>query len=161
MNLLFYTYLIKNFQMKMRSISHCLNKQLAEICQHSFQLEELSHRVKQLLPENLVTECNVGSFNKGCLVLTTTNAVWATQLRYILPELRDRLRKEAGIYQLSSIKITVSTPTFQHEKPIQHQKNALSEKAKATIIHESQQCTYEPLQKALLRLADHESSQTS
>ncbi|KTC83887.1 Zn-ribbon-containing, possible RNA-binding protein-like protein [Legionella cincinnatiensis] len=156
MNLLFYTYLIKNFQIKMRSISHCLNKQLAEICQRSFQLEELSHKVKQLLPENLGKECYVGSFNKGCLVLTTTNAVWATQLRYALPELRDRLRKEAGLYQLLSIKVAVSTPIFQHEKSIQPQKNELSEKAKATIVHESQQCTYEPLQKALLRLADHD-----
>lgn len=82
--------------------------------------------------------------------------VWATQLRYILPELRDRLRKEAGLYQLSSIKVTVNTPSFQQEEHIQLHKNALSERAKATIVHESQQCTYEPLQKALLRLADHE-----
>ncbi|CAM3546431.1 Zn-ribbon-containing, possible RNA-binding protein-like protein [Legionella oakridgensis] len=156
MNLLFYSYLIKISKFKMRSISHCLNKQLAEICQRSFQLEELSRKVKQLLPENLVKECYVGSFNKGCLILTTTNAVWATQLRYILPELRDRLRKEAGLYQLSSIKVTVNTPSFQQEEHIQLHKNALSERAKATIVHESQQCTYEPLQKALLRLADHE-----
>ncbi|KTD05973.1 hypothetical protein Lgra_2750 [Legionella gratiana] len=140
----------------MRSISHCLNKQLVDICQRSFQLEELTHKVKQLLPETLAGECYVGSFNKGCLVLTTTNAVWATQLRYVIPELRDRLRKETGLYQLSSIKVTVSTPAFKQEQPLQSQKNELSEKAKATIIHESQQCTYEPLQKALLRLADHD-----
>lgn len=140
----------------MRSISHCLNKQLTEICQRSLQLEELTHKVKQLLPENIAGECSVGSFNKGCLVLTTTDAVWAAQLRYAVPELRDKLRKEAGLYQLSSIKVTVSTPTFQYEKQSQPQRNGLSEKAKASIVQESQQCTYEPLQKALLHLADHD-----
>ncbi|MGL5741306.1 MAG: DciA family protein [Legionella sp.] len=138
----------------MRSISHCLNKQLADICQRSVQLEELANKVKLLLPDNLGKECHVGSFNKGCLILTTTNAAWASQLRYALPELRDRLRKEAGMYQLTSIKVAVVEPTIHYEKSTPLQKHVLSEKAKATIISESQQCTYEPLQKALLHLAD-------
>lgn len=140
----------------MRSISHCLNKQLADICQRSFELEDLTNKIKQLLPENLAGECLVGSFNKGCLILTTTDAVWAAQLRYAVPELRDRLRKEACLYQLSSIKVAINTPTFKYEKQAQPKKNELSEKAKATIVHESQQCTYQPLQKALLHLADHD-----
>ena len=137
-----------------RSISRCLNKQLAEICQHSMQLEELSNKITQLLPPNLASECQVGSFNKGCLVLTTNNASWASQLRYAIPELRDRLRKEAGMYQLTSIKINVVEPVEHKEKPAQQPKpHELSEKAKATIISESQHCTYQPLQKALLDLA--------
>jgi len=140
----------------MRSISRCLNKQLADICQRSVQLEELSSKVLQLLPEPLAGECHVGSFNKGCLILTTSNAAWASQLRYAIPELRDKLRKEAGMYQLSSIKIAVTEPTLQYEKPVQQKSHHLSEKAKATIISESQNCNYEPLQKALLHLADGE-----
>jgi len=138
----------------MRSISRCLNKQLAEICQRSVQLEELANKIAQLLPAALAKECQVGSFNKGCLVLTTNNAAWASQLRYAVPELRDKLRKEAGMYQLSSIKITVVEPATSYEKPAQQKNHLLSEKAKATIISESQHCNYEPLQKALLHLAD-------
>ncbi|MBI2785426.1 MAG: DUF721 domain-containing protein [Legionella longbeachae] len=138
----------------MRSISRCLNKQLADICQRSVQLEELTDKVKQLLPEILAEECLVGSFNKGCLVLTTTDAGWASQLRYAVPELRDKLRKDAGMYQLSSIKIALLEPIIQPEKPALSKKHVLSEKAKAVIISESQNCTYEPLQKALLHLAD-------
>lgn len=137
----------------MRPINRCLNKQLADLCQRSAQLEELSHKVKLLLPAALVDECQVGSFNKGCLVLTTSNATWASQLRYALPELRDKLRKEAGMYQLSSIKITVIEPIEYKQKPAQGQRQALSEKAKATIISESEACAYQPLQKALWHLA--------
>ena len=138
----------------MRPINRCLNKQLADICQRSVQLEELSSKLVQLLPEDLCRECQVGSFNKGCLVLTTSIA-WASLLRYAIPELRDKLR-EAGMHQLSSIKIAVFDPVIQYEKPVQQKKYLLSEKAKATIISESQQCTYEPLQRALLHLADDE-----
>jgi hypothetical protein len=138
----------------MRSISRCLNKQLADLCQRSVQLEELTNKIKLMLPEALANECQVGSFNKGCLLLTTTDAAWASQLRYAIPELRDKLRKEAGMYQLSSIKVAVIEPKIQYEKPRPPQKHELSEKAKAIIISESQSCTYEPLQKALLHLAD-------
>ncbi|MGM9452595.1 DciA family protein [Legionella bozemanae] len=138
----------------MRSISRCLNKQLTDLCQRSVQLEELTNKIKLMLPEALANECQVGSFNKGCLLLTTTDAAWASQLRYAIPELRDKLRKEAGMYQLSSIKVTVIEPQIHYEKSRPLQKHGLSEKAKATIISESQSCTYEPLQKALLHLAD-------
>ncbi len=138
----------------MRSINRCLNKQLTELCQRSVQLEELSSKLAQLLPKDLAGECKVGSFNKGCLILTTTNAAWASQLRYAIPELRDKLRKEAGMYQLSSIKIAVVEPVISYEKPVQQKTHQLSEKAKATIISESHQCNYEPLQKALLHLAE-------
>lgn len=140
----------------MRVIRKCLNKQLADICQRSVQLEELANKIKHLLPEILAKECHVGSFSKGCLVLTTNNAAWASQLRYAVPELRDQLRKEAGMYQLSSIKVTVIEPVIHHEKATQAKKHILSEKAKATIISESQHCSYEPLQKALLHLADND-----
>ncbi|WP_131795197.1 DUF721 domain-containing protein [Fluoribacter gormanii] len=142
----------------MRSISRCLNKQLVDLCQRSVQLEELANKIKLMLPDALANECQVGSFNKGCLLLTTTDAAWATQLRYAIPELRDKLRKEAGMYQLSSIKVVVIEPTLQYAKSVLTSKHELSEKAKAIIISESQHCTYEPLQKALLHLADGDNS---
>ncbi|MDI1351626.1 MAG: DUF721 domain-containing protein [bacterium] len=136
----------------MRSIRHCLNKQLVDICQRSLQLEELSTKVIQLLPANLASWCQVGSFNKGCLVLTTSNAAWASQLRYAIPELRDKLRK-AGMYQLSSINVVIAESSQSYNKiasPVSHE---LSDKAKASIISESQNCSYEPLQRALIHLA--------
>lgn len=120
------------------------------------QLEELSLKISEFLPSHLTSKCQVGSFNKGSLVLTTTNAAFASEIRYLLPELRDKLRKEAGLYQLSSIKITIIAPSSPMENPTPKKSLTLSEKAKATIISESQHCTYEPLKKALLHLAQSE-----
>lgn len=140
----------------MRPIKQCLNKQLASICQQSIELEELTQKISALLPENLVVWCKVGSFNKGRLILTTPNAAWASQLRYALPELRDRLRKEAGMYKLMSIEIIINdAKTVIQQKP-QAKPAQLSQEAKATIISESQHCTYLPLQQALIHLAQGE-----
>lgn len=137
----------------MRPIKQCINKQLADLCQRSIQLEELSHKITQFLPPELANECQVGGFVKGCLILTTTNSAWASQLRYAIPELRDKLRIEAKMYQLSSIKITVREPIKPVAAPKSSIQYQISEKAKIDIINESQHCTYQPLKRALLHLA--------
>ncbi len=92
----------------MRHITRCLNTRLAGICQHAIKLEELDEKVRKYLPEEIREHCYVGSFTNSCLLLVTTDPAWASQLRYALPELRDKLRKEAGIHQLASIRITVN-----------------------------------------------------
>ena len=137
----------------MRSIKKCLNKQLADLCERSIQLEDLSKKVSQFIPTPLANSCHVGSFSKGCLVLTTSNASFASQLRYALPELRDKLRKEGGIYQLSSIKIIITEPTTEYKKLVSQTSYSLSEQAKTSIIQESEYCSYEPLKQALIHLA--------
>lgn len=138
----------------MRSISRCLNKQLVDICQRSVQLEELSSKVVHYLPPELASTCTVGSFNKGCLMLTTTDAAWASQLRYAIPELRDKLRKEAGMYQLSSIVVSVVEPVISYTQTAKVNAHGISDEAKANIIKESQHCSYEPLKNALMHLAE-------
>ena len=132
----------------MRHITRCLNPKLAEMCQRAIKLEELNAKINNYLPEELRDQCHVGSFNNSCLVLVTTDPVWASQLRYSLPELRDKLRREAGIHQLASIKITVSNDinTTTHKLP---QAPTLSDKARSIILSGGEQCSYPPLKKAL------------
>ncbi len=100
----------------MRHITRCLNPRLAAICQHAIKLEELNEKIYGYLPETLREHCHVGSFTNSCLVLITNDPVWATQLRFTLPELRDKLRSEAGIHQLAFIKVIVGTePVFNYK----------------------------------------------
>lgn len=138
----------------MRSIKDCLNKELIDLCQRSRQLEQLNKVLAALLPEDLAQNCHAGSFNKGCLLITTNDAVWASQLRYLIPELRDKLRSEAKLYQLTSIKIKVMLAQEEYKKVKKQQGPVLSDKAKADIISESAHCSYLPLKKALIRLAE-------
>ena len=129
----------------MRRINSFLNQKLIDICQQAVQLEDLNSKIKAFLDEDLKDHCSVGSFNNGCLLMVVDNAVWASQLRYVLPELRDKLRKDAGIYQLSSIKISIGT---MEEKRILKPKHIpkLSHKARNTITELSLQCTHPLIQ---------------
>jgi hypothetical protein len=136
----------------MRRINRCLNHRLIELCQRTLQLEELNIKLSQALPEDLQPHCHVGSFNFGCLIIVVHDSVFATPLRYILPELRDKLRKEAGIYQLSSIKITIAMPE-KTASTSQKTKFRLSDTSKAALIAAGDQCEYLPLKEALHHLA--------
>lgn len=121
--------------------------------QHVHQLEQLNRTVNQYIPENLHPYCNVSSFNKGQLVLACNNAVWATQLRYSLPVLRDKLRQAEGLYQLRTIKIMIAAERAQPEPPTVRSK-AISTCASQLIREQASTCTYKPLQEALNRLGN-------
>lgn len=143
----------------MRRINRCLNPRLRDICKRAIQLDELNAKLLTLLPEELKTQCKVGSFNAGCLAIMVKDAVWASQLRYLLPELRDNMRK-AGIYQLISIKCVVATTNFNITPQQVHHHHTLSNKARSSISDASELCTYQPLKKALMDLAGHKKDKT-
>lgn len=137
----------------MRRIHRYMNQNLQSICKRVLQLEELDAKLQAVLPEILQGKCHVRSFNQNCLSIITTDAVWATQLHYCLPEIRDKLRKEAGIYQLTSIKVTVANSTLDASRPKSFLPS-ISTKAQATIIAEAEQCDYLPLKEALIKLVN-------
>lgn len=91
----------------MLKIAQCLNPSLASICKRAIELESITAMVHKCLPEKYRAYCKVSSFNKGCLVLLVNNALWASEIRYLLPELRDALRKNAGLHQLITIKMNI------------------------------------------------------
>jgi hypothetical protein len=145
----------------MHRISSCLNKQLVAIYKHTMLLDSLNYKLQKFLPEPLNKHCRVGSINKGCLTLVTTDASWATDLRYCLPTLRDQLRQNAGLPQLTTIKITVivEPPSIKPAPVTVHPSPKLSPKAKKTIRNAAALCTYKPLQNILIKLAsDREQS---
>jgi hypothetical protein len=137
----------------MRRIHRYMNQSLQSICKRVLQLEELDAKLQAVLPSMLQGKCHVKSFNQNCLSIIAVDPVWATQLHYCLPEIRDKLRKEAGIYQLTSIKVTVSSSTLASSRPKSFLPS-ISTKAQATIIAEAEQCHYAPLKEALIKLVN-------
>ncbi len=136
----------------MRRISHCLNPKLIDICQSVVQLEALNGILAHYLPTHFQQHCRIGSFSRGTLNLVTSDSGWATQLRYLLPEIRDKLRKEAGLFQLVSIKITLDTKPVLQTKTKPKCKTRISEKSRQIILDTSLQCQHLPLQEALIKL---------
>lgn len=135
-----------------RSINKCLNAQLLDICHRAIQLDELNDKIKVLLPSPLSNYCLVAGFNQGCLLISAKNAAWATELRYLLPELRDKLRT-AGLYQLTSIKITLADCDALPSQEKAANNSGLSAAARNNIRTTSELCSYQPLKEALCHLA--------
>lgn len=142
----------------MRRINYYFNARLTEICKQAFALESLNQMLQQTLPTHLQPHCQVSSFNNGCMVIMVDDPVWTSELRYFVPELRDSLRKDAGLYKLSSIKIVLAEPI--NNLPKRNKALKLSNHARTTLRQGSDQCQYEPLKEALLALSksDHEES---
>lgn len=140
----------------MKRIKNCTNKQLTEICQKVIHLEELNEKLRACLPSNIAEHCLVSSFSNSCLLLTLTDAKWATELRYALPDLRDALRRN-GLYQLSSIKMVVQTPEYTSSNAPLSAKSfkghQLSNSAIESLKEAGESCHYEPLKQALLKMA--------
>jgi len=139
-----------------RSINKCLNVQLLDICQRAIQLDELNEKIKTFLPLPLSDYCQVANFNQGCLLISVKNAAWATELRYLLPELRDKLRA-AGLYRLTSIKIALADCEALPSQENVANNPVLSAAARANILTTSELCSYQPLREALCHLAGEES----
>lgn len=116
----------------MRPIKNCFNNQIANICTRVFELESLNARIHIFLPEELRNGCQAASFNRGVLVLTTTDSSQATQLRFFKSELRDKLRREAGLYQLTAIDIKIIEKPEFTPKPVK-MRRALSKTAEQTL----------------------------
>lgn len=135
-----------------RRIDQCLNTKITEIFQHVAKIKQIEQQIISYLPKTLSHHFSIGSFKNGFLVLVTSDPVWASQLRFHLPELRDNLRSQAGLYQLTSIKIHIAMNETQL-KPLKKSKILpLSKRAQQEIITLSKVCNHSPLKDALEKL---------
>lgn len=94
----------------MRKINACLNHNLAKICSISHQMDKVQAMVQEILPQHLRAHVHVGHLYLGQLLLVCDDVSWMTELNYMLPQLRDRLREEYHFYQLSGIRVKAAMP---------------------------------------------------
>ena len=135
----------------MRHISSCLTQQLQTVHPQVLQLTELQHKINYYLPKELQKYYFVKSFVRGCLLIITHHANLAAQFNCLIPDLRNKLRNEVGLYQLVSIKLQVTTTqvttVMRPTNPIK-----LSKHTQALILAASESCQYAPLSAALRHL---------
>lgn len=67
---------------------------LRNVQQHAVALLKLNQAVTALLPRQLQSQCRVGNYRKGVLVIETTNANWLMALRYEKEKLLSTLRQD-------------------------------------------------------------------
>ncbi len=67
---------------------------LGKILQKSSQLNQLTEQVQALLAEPLREHVRVANYRENELMLAVDAALWATELRYKIPELLPKLQSQ-------------------------------------------------------------------
>lgn len=91
---------------EMKKVDHLLksDNSLLEGYFHAVKrLTTLNKLLKKQLPILLQSHCQVANYQAGCLSIQTDNAAWATQLRYILPDIQKKLETLPEFKDLKTI----------------------------------------------------------
>lgn len=119
------------------------------------QLQQINAVISSILPAEVSKHCQAQNLDGGCLVISTDHAAWATQLRYLQPQLLTALRQQPAFRHVGSVKIRVIPSVATPPRPSRrlrmsrHVGDLLSAAANGT--------SNEKLKAALLRLAAHAS----
>ena len=132
---------------------------LAQLQTKVAALNRLSDIVTDYLPEQLAGLCRVvrHDHNLDLLVISISEQIFLTQLRFLRPHLLEQLRKLPTFKQLRSIEIVFSPAApgpNQANNPSVH----LSPEAAQACLNAAEFCVHPALQQALMRLAAMKSS---
>ena len=96
-------------------MKHLKNQSLSKILQTSTLLQDyvsktkslkkLTYIIKQYLEPELAKNCSVASLANNELILATTSPIGKHKLRFLVPDLLEKLRKLPQLYGLANIKI--------------------------------------------------------
>jgi len=140
----------------MESVSKLLKKTqtpLQRITQRCQVLKQIDTILHQTIPHPLSEHCHIANLRHTTLIMHADSALWASQLRYLLPNLMEQWRNERHLPEIQKVDIKVR---FTHQ-PARHYTHhpSLSEKSESLLRDTAEQVTHPELKSALLKLAQH------
>jgi hypothetical protein len=129
-------------------------KTLKTIINRAHYLNELTQKVRHYLAEELAAHCQVANYQAGKLVLIVDSSVWASRLRFSIPQLCKSLQTLALFEQLKTIEYTIKSLYEPIAKPAQKKLN-LSMANSTLLTTTAEGISDTKLQQALLRLAQN------
>lgn len=106
---------------------------LAGLLQQLVYLQTLAPLLTKTLPETLASHCQLANYRQGRLIIAVSNQAIATRLRFILPDLRQQLRKHQAFAGLVGIDFYITKPS----PGVQSLSVAVSHERKAPTINTS------------------------
>lgn len=132
-------------------------------------LHKLGHLAKlnQILAENvdkkLAPYCQVANYANEVLTVITPNAIWATQIRFLLPILLTKLQQHPEFSQIKNIICKISpqnAPYLSPEPPVIRTMPKLSAATAKMVLDTASMIKHEKLQTILQRIATHHKEKT-
>ena len=139
----------------MRSIPELLSRQpghLQNLMQQSEQLQELTNKLRSLLPEHLAKHCQVATWENGKVIVHSSNAAAGTVLRYQLPKILPLLKLDPRYQNVQEL-ICHNRPPVTHKKAEEIAKLEYSDYAATLLDSVANTITDDKMQKALHNLA--------
>lgn len=119
-------------------------------------LERLTQIVRQYLEPELAGNCSVANLNNNVLILATTSNAVNHKLKYLVPDLLNKLRSLPKYYGLSSIEIIQQIPIVEAiPQTNMLTRMYLSSESAKQIIAMADQITDKALARALMKIAKH------
>lgn len=127
---------------------------LRKLLSHARQVEVLDQALKRCLEPPLSLHCQVANLTHHRLVLHARSPIWATRLRYAMPEVLECLRRSCGLSLRCQVRLRVKYLEAGVAEP---PKRALRLSAKsAAVIRDAALSIENPeLKRALLRVSRH------
>lgn len=83
---------------------------LGNLIQQIELLKILNQNLTSFLDSPLNAHCTVANYANDIMVLHTDSPVWASRLRYILPQLLNFMQDQCGLVSIKTIRIKVMPP---------------------------------------------------
>lgn len=116
-------------------------------------LGQLQDCLNQYLPVIMRENCAVASFKNRMLTILTTQAHWATRLRYQQQHLKHQLSKHSEFYGVEKIVVKVSPKPYKKVEEVHHL--TMSSQTAKVIAETADHIDHPALKAALARLASH------
>jgi hypothetical protein len=141
-------------QRRPRYPAHCLGKpapRLARLLRRVAELKRADAEFSSLLPEDLRGHCHIAACREGRVLLHVDSSAWATRLRYLLPELRER---STLLSRAEKTEVKVRPPEAP-QPVVERPPPQLSPGAAKVLLECSRHLSHPPLAESLRRLARH------
>ncbi len=129
---------------------------LAFIQKKVAQLKKLNQIWQEEATEELSAHSRIANFRDTHLIIECDSAAWATRLRYMLPEIRQKLRQYPYLHDLSHIEWSIQPDFHRTTSQLSRLPPLLSPGSAQLLKNTAGNIKVKPLQEALLRIAKNE-----
>jgi hypothetical protein len=127
--------------------------ELAPVLTHLANVQRIARQVHQCLPPPWSERCRVANYKEGVLTIHVESATWASRLRYLLPEIKEKLSKIHGVRDVLEIQVRTH-PSIRADNPTPRRAH-LSKEAAGLLTSLADSISNPGLASALRRLAQN------
>ncbi|MES2218342.1 MAG: DUF721 domain-containing protein [Pseudomonadota bacterium] len=119
------------------------------------QLRELQNILHNYLDEKLAPHCQVANFENNSLCIITNTALWATQLRFQIPNLLTQLNQHVELAGLREIRCKIRPKQHLQQPVVSSPLERLSLETSLVLLETAKTIKHQSLKKIMEKIAQN------